>query len=354
MDRTRLNNRPAKTSAAPAQPKDAVAFPIDRPTAVSAAFTALRTTVEALRQVAWHRLAPTLPPLERAMIAHQLRRRMRAELGYDPDLRHPRTFNERVAHRMLHDHDPRIPVTTDKLSARDYVAARLGPELLVPLYGAWDRAADVPWDALPDRFALKASHGWQMNLLVRDKAAVDRARALREADAWLHRSHYEQTGEWGYRDLRPRLLAEALLEGDRGGPPEDFKFYVFGGQPRLLEVHLGRGTADYGFLFFDPHDLRPLPEVGGTWHGAAPYTPPQAARALAPLAARLGADFAFARVDLYLVGGRPWFGELTHYPASGCIRVASVEQDLWLGKLWAEVVDTGATSGGLAGAASSR
>jgi hypothetical protein len=172
---------------------------------------------------------------------------------------------------------------------------------------------------------------------------VDRAAALRQADAWLRQSHYEQTGEWGYRNLRPRLLAEALLEGNHGRPPEDFKFYVFGGRPRLLEIHLGRGTADYGFLFFDPYDLRPLPEVGGTWRGAVPYAPPPAARALAPLAARLGADFSFARVDLYLAGGRPWFGELTHYPASGCIRVASLEQDLWLGKQWADVAGTGIT-----------
>jgi hypothetical protein len=295
----------------------------------------LRAMPPAVRP-ALHRVVDAIPPLSHARQARRLRHRMRAALGYEPDFRRPRTFNERVAHRILHDRNPLIPLTTDKVTARDYVAAKVGPEILIPLLGVWDRAADIPWDALPDRFALKGSHGWQMNLLVQDKARIARDDALRQAGQWLSTNHYEQTGEWGYRYLRPRLLAEKLLIGDRpGGIPEDFKFYVFRGRPRLIEFHLDRGTADYGFLFYDPEDLRPLPSFGGTWQGKVPAALPAATRELVGIAARLGAEFDFVRVDLYLAEGRPWFGELTHYPANACIKVAGPEQDRLLGDMWA-------------------
>jgi hypothetical protein len=253
------------------------------------------------------RLAAAAPP-KRA----QLARRLCEELGYEPDRRHPRTSYARGMRRIHQDRDPLIPLTADTVAVRDHVVVKVGREIPVPLLGVRDRAADISWYELPDRFALRASHGWDMTLLVRDKAAVGRGAALRQADARLGQGPYARTGAWGYRDIRPRLSAEELPEGDRGGVPLDSKLYVFDGRPRLLEVHIGRGADDYGFLFFNPDDLRPRPEFGHTWRAEVPYAPPPAARTPASLAARLGADFAFVRADLYLVGGETWSDELTH------------------------------------------
>ncbi len=281
-------------------------------------------------------MADAFPPLARLRQARRLRHQIRSVFGYEPNLHHPRTFNERVAHKILYDRDPLIPLTTDKVAVRDYVAAKAGTEILLPQFGVWDRAEDIPWDALPNSFALKGSHGWQMNLLVHDKSALDRAAATRQATRWLSESHFDRCGEWGYRGIRPRLLAEQLLVGDRPSRiPEDFKIFVFGGQPRLLEVHFDRGTDDYGFLIYDARELCPLPSMGGTWRGAAPYVLPPEAPELADVAARLGADFEFVRVDLYLSQGKVWFGELTHYPANACARYAGFEQDLFVGDIWA-------------------
>lgn len=278
-----------------------------------------------------------VPPLARARDARRQRRRMRAALGYDPDFRNPRTFNERIARKILYDRDPLLVRTTDKIAARDFVAARIGAEYLVPLIGTWDRAADIPWDALPDRFVLKANHGSGMNLIVTDKARADRAAVLEQADRWLRGNHYEWTGEWAYSRIRPRLLAEEMLVGPRG-VPEDFKYYVFGGRPRILEVHLDRFGRHLS-LCYDT-ELNPLPyrcgESGWLLPAEADYAPPPEARGMAALAARLGAGFDFVRVDFYLVGGRAWFGELTHYVANACDRFDPPEWDRILGDMWAE------------------
>jgi hypothetical protein len=297
-----------------------------------------RAAVKGLRHTlpaALRRAVDAVPLLDRPRATRRLVRRMEAALGYTPNLRRPRTFNEHVAWKILNDRNPLIPLTTHKVTARDYVAAKGGTDLLLPLYGIWDRAEDIPWDDLPEQFALKGAHGWQMNLIVRDKAEIDRAAATRQAAAWLAEDHYRRTGEWGYCNLRPRLMAEALITGDRpSGVPEDFKFYVFRGRARLLSIHLDRGTEQYGYRFYTPDDLRPLPFMGGGWRGPVPYTPPPEARQLAAIASRLGEDFEFVRVDLYLAGGKPWFGELTHYPASACIRFPSLVQDRLMGDMW--------------------
>ncbi|MFC7474907.1 ATP-grasp fold amidoligase family protein [Dankookia sp. GCM10030260] len=269
--------------------------------------------------------------MQRLREARRLRRRMRAALGYEPNFNRPRTFNEKVAWRILHDRNPLIALTTDKLAVRRYVAAKASPDILVPLLGTWDRAEAIDWAALPPRFVLKASHGWNMNLLVHDKAAVDRDAALATAAGWLRHNHAAATGEWGYRDIQPRLLAETMLLDEAGEIPADLKFYVFNGRMRLLRVHTGR-FGDHRITFFD-RAMHPLPV--NQIHPADPdWSPPPGITEAMRLAERLGADFDFARVDLYLALGRFWFGEITHYDGNATVAYEPCSYDRIIGDMW--------------------
>jgi hypothetical protein len=277
------------------------------------------------------RLTEAVPPLGQIRTARRLRRRMRAALGYVPNLRNPRTFNEKIAWRMLHDRNPLIPLTTDKLAVRDWVAARVGPDILVPLLGSWERAADIDWDALPSSFVLKASHGWNMNLLVHDKGAVDRDAAMAMANAWLRTNHYAKTGEWGYRDIPPRLLAEKMLLDEEGHIPADMKFHVFDGRVRLVDVHTDRFGA-HRVTFFD-EKMQRLP-VTQNFPSDPHWTPPSQVGELMRIAERLGSEFDYVRVDLYLVRGVVRFGELTHYDSSASSAYVPGEYDRIIGDMW--------------------
>lgn len=45
--------------------------------------------------------------------------------GYEPDFKHPATFNEKIIHRILFDRNPLYTHLADKLKARIYIANTL-------------------------------------------------------------------------------------------------------------------------------------------------------------------------------------------------------------------------------------
>jgi hypothetical protein len=129
-------------------------------------------------------------------------------------------------------------------------------------------------------------------------------------------SYFPEHRERYYRPLKCKVLVEENI-----GPAEgllDYKFHCSYG--KALFCHLERNGGDalrasYVDLEFRPIDV-PL-------KGLAPVEPtakPQSWDAMLAVAARLSEEFDFVRVDLYDVGGKPYFGELTFAPAAGCGR----------------------------------
>ena len=52
------------------------------------------------------------------------------------------------------------------------------------------------------------------------------------------------------------------------------------------------------------------------------------------LAEKLSKPFDYVRVDLYSLKGKVYFGELTHYPASGINKFEPQSFDFELGSYW--------------------
>ncbi len=130
-----------------------------------------------------HAAADRIPWLDRLRSERHLRNYMRDALGYEPDLRHPCTFNERIARKILDDRDPLIPLTLDKVRVRDWIAGRIGAGYLVPLLGVWRGQATSRGTTCPPASAPKTNHGCGYNIIVADKPRHDRAAALRQLEA---------------------------------------------------------------------------------------------------------------------------------------------------------------------------
>ena len=103
------------------------------------------------------------------------------------NLKNPQTLAEKVVYLSLHGLPELAVSCTDKWEVRTYVAQKGLEEILIPVCGeAVSRAEDVDFEALPDRFVLKATHGCSMNYVCTDKAGLNGLPGAHEALAEYH------------------------------------------------------------------------------------------------------------------------------------------------------------------------
>lgn len=257
-------------------------------------------------------------------------KRYLAVFGRTPDLAQPRTLTEKLNWRKLYDRNPLLQIAADRVAVRDYVAARVGPEHLIPALGVFKRPEEIPWRELSPPYVVKTTHGSGMNIFVTDPAQVDVVEACRKLRGWLDINYYYGHKEWCYKNVPRRIIIERLL-GSRDEPPEDFKFFCFNGVPRVIQVDQGRFN-NHTRTLYDP-SWRVLPFECD--YPPGPVVPaPSGLAKLLRVASELSRDFDFVRVDLYYVEGRVYFGELTNHPAAGLARYRPPEWDQWLGAFW--------------------
>lgn len=246
-------------------------------------------------------------------------------------LKNPRTFNEKLNYLKLKvfPHDPLVIRCADKVAVRDYLTEKGLEGYLPRCYGVWQRAEDIDWDALPEKFVLKCSHGCSYNIICRDKAKLDRNRAVKQLNTWLREDFWKVTCEPHYRTIPHQILCEEYL----GEDPLDYKFFCFNGQPEVFYISQKKGSDFHSArLLFMDMEGRPT-EYQRVDHPRIEEVPPlpRGFGEMEELAKKLARDFPFVRVDLYNIDGRVYFSELTFTPSAGMIRLAPESAEYLLG-----------------------
>ncbi|MCR5576402.1 MAG: glycosyl transferase [Oscillospiraceae bacterium] len=251
--------------------------------------------------------------------------------GYALDLEHPKTFNEKLQWLKLHDRRPLYTKLVDKYEVKDYVAEKVGSEYVIPVIaGPWDSADEIDFDALPEQFVLKCTHDSGGVVICRGKAALDRRAAEAKLRKAMKRNFFWPGREWPYKNVKPRIFVERYVE-DESGELRDYKIFVFHGQPFCIQVDYARFT-DHHRNFYDL-DWNYLPFT--TEYPTDPshvIARPACLDGMLELARRLSDEsIPFLRVDLYVVGDRPLFGEFTFFHGSGLEPFMPEEWDRILG-----------------------
>lgn len=266
-----------------------------------------------------------------------LRRKYRIVFGKELELMHPRTFNEKLQWLKLHDRNPLYTTLVDKYAVRRYIADKLGEDYLVPLVGGpWDHVEDIDFDALPRQFVLKCTHDSGGVIVVKDKQQLNRAETIAKLRKRLKRNYYYGNREWPYKDVKPRIIAEKYLE-DESGELRDFKYYCFKGKPRFMLITTDRASKDKPtcYTYFDM-DFNMLPFYWSGPHSGSELTKPKNFEIMAKIAADLSQGLPHVRVDMYDVGGKIYFGEMTLYDGSGFAAFDPPEWDEIFGS-WIEL-----------------
>ena len=267
----------------------------------------------------------------------------------------PKRFNDKIQYLKLYDRKPLYTTLSDKVSAKDFAAGILGPEAIIPTLGVYDRVGDIPWESLPSSFVLKCTHDSGGLVICRDKASFDRdgasdlsAALEREAsfdrdaacaklEACLKRRFFYQSREWCYKDIKPRILCEPLMGDERQKDSLiDYKFFCFNSKPRFMYISSGLEDHSTARISFADLEGRPLPFRRSDYRPFEGQLPlPQNLPALVDAASRLAAAVPapFLRVDLYEIGGKPYFSEFTFYPNGGYLPFDPPEWDEKIGEM---------------------
>jgi hypothetical protein len=255
--------------------------------------------------------------------------------GFWPNLLRPVRFSEKVWSRQLHERDSRYTLVSDKWRVREYVAKAVGDNVLVPLLWHGNRPEGIPFDELPQQFVIKANHGCAYNIIVHNKALLDRTQVRRQLNIWLTENYGQDHNlgiEWAYTNIEPHILVEQLLTED-GRIPLDFKFFCFSGRMEYFKIDFER-FEDHSTRFFD-RNLTPLSlvEVGLRMYAGDVRFPRNLAEMI-QIAEALAKEFDFMRVDLYSIGSHTYFGELTAYPGGASDRFSRDDYDYEFGRMW--------------------
>lgn len=249
-----------------------------------------------------------------------------------PHLHPPVTFCEKIVRRKMVDRDPRLPRLQDKILVKEYAARLLGNDWVVPNLWTGERLPPRSERDWPIPFVIKANHGCGWNYFVRSENELDWDRIETLAEQWMRSVFGRHLREWHYAQIQPRLLVEPFMGCGEAAPP-DYKFHVFDGRTAFIQVDLDR-LQNHRQLFYDPQWTR-LPY----WYACPRYDevearPPASLAEMMCGAEALASGFAYLRVDLYEIHGKPKLGELTFCPGAGRIPFKPASAEYELGRLW--------------------
>lgn len=243
----------------------------------------------------------------------------RLKMGYKLDLNNPKTFSEKLTWLKLYDHNPDYIQLVDKYAVKDIVAQKIGPEHVIPTLGVWNRPEDIDWDALPNSFVLKTTHGGGNTgvVICKDKAVFDRQKAVDSLNRSLKQDIYRTLREWPYKGVPRRIIAEKYIDGENNDLP-DYKFFCFDGEVKALFIGTERQTGNVKFDYFDADfnhlDLVQLHPMSGK-----DIKKPDCFEGMKRIASELSKGIPHVRIDLYEVKGHVFFGEYTFYHHGGCV-----------------------------------
>lgn len=257
------------------------------------------------------------------------------KFGKLPDLKNPKTFNEKIQWLKLHDRKPEYTMMVDKYDVKKYIAEKIGKQYVIPTLGVWEKVEDIDWENLPMQFVLKCTHDSGSVVVCKDKNNFDKQDAAKKLDGYLKRNAFWIGREWPYKNVKPRIIAEKYLEERGHIVPEDYKVYCLNGKPKYIVVFHNRFN-DSQPLSETVYDLNWQPQhISLDDHFAISdevIPRPECLDELLEVCEKICYNYPQLRVDFYIIENKIYFGEITFHTASGFQPMIPKEVDSILGK----------------------
>lgn len=230
-----------------------------------------------------------------------------------PNLKHPKLLSEKIMWSAIYQYqkDPLVAQCADKVAVREYISHKGYSSILNEIYGIWDDASKINWEALPKKFVIKCNHASGLNLVCVDKSTLNYQMAEETLNKWLKVNYWKQSGEIFYKNIDRKLICEKFIETADKKPPKDYKFFCSNGKVKFLYVALNRVNNNTNFNFFTP-EWEPIPVTDVAhpqYSGMIPK--PNNLDEMIKIAEDISRPWGQVRVDFYDENDEIIFGELT-------------------------------------------
>ena len=252
-----------------------------------------------------------------------------SRFGKKINWKNPQTFNEKLNWLKLYYHAPKLTTMADKYAVKELVSKAVGQEYVVPCYGVYQDFGEIDFNQLPNQFVIKATHDSSGATVCRGKSQFDIETAKAKFKKVMKRNWYYSSREWVYKNIPPRIIVDKFLDDGREGELQDYKFWCFNGEPRLMYI-TNKGKNIYE-NFYDM-DFKPIEVNHGFPRTMPEYEKPKGFEIMKDLAEKLSKGIPFVRVDFFEVGDKVYFGEFTFYDWAGLRPFADERWDRELGE----------------------
>lgn len=240
------------------------------------------------------------------------------------DWRNPKTLNEKILYLSLMTDTTRWSDLTNKYRVREYVKDCGFKDNLVELYGVWYNALEIDFENLPQMFVLKTNHGSGEIKIVFDKESINKKEIISYFNEAIAKPYGEIEAGRHYSRIRPCIIAEQLLINDllsKGYSKSviDYKMWCLNGKVYYTWVCCNRNVHGAEVLLYD-RDWQAHPEYSvftRHYQRGNVISRPENYDLMIKMSETLAHPFPCVRVDLYNIGGKIYFGEMTFTSLGG-------------------------------------
>ena len=257
-------------------------------------------------------------------------------MGYQLDLKKPKTFNEKLQFLKLYDRNPLYTDLVDKIKVKEYISDKIGGKYNIKILKVFNSLKEIDFSCLPEKFVIKCNHNSQGGLFIcKDKTNLNEKNVFCNLKSSFRKNYFYLGREWPYKNVKRKIFAEELIEDESGHSLVDYKFFCFNGKVDSVMVCVGRyekgGTK---FYFLDKNwEIKRYNKSSLDLKEPINIPKPTNIDEMIDICEKLSKNMPFVRIDLYNVKGKIYFGELTFYPESGVDSNILPEADLYFGNL---------------------
>lgn len=234
------------------------------------------------------------------------------------------SFNDFLYYRKKQLWNVDLSNYTDKIKCKEYIKETIGPEYCVPIQGIFNVAEDIIPNKLTYPCILKSNHASGQVIFLNSPDDLTYS-VLQQANAWLKVDYFKLSSEPSYKNIKPKLFVEPMLNL---GSITDYKFFCFSGNIQAIQVDIDRFSnhkRNLYDIYWNKLDIK-YNYINYKNSIPKPYNLSEMCR----IASILSKKFIFVRVDLFISNDNIYVGELTFFPENATGKIIPDSASKWL------------------------